>query len=285
MDNQKSGSNQTNETNQNQGKETDDSFRQNASFTEKNLLKESIFSPSNDDHDVRKINREKVEDMIVTTTIQSKEAPLKVNYVGRKGITEWIWKNKVMVDIPSTFLKSYLYKKKKISPMNYYQYYKLVLELSQQVAIFQQIPIDQVSDAEIFNEQTFHFLLESFAQTNRKKQLIKSIYKKAQQTLSSNQAFTIPLSSKSECKLKDRTLHPKVLDFLNQMDKDGKAEGTIRNFIKYMNMFLPWLSDNMLDFKSYEAHEIPTLKIKEMHLSEFRSYLFDARLKSRHRLL
>ena len=213
MDNQKSGSNQTNETNQNQGKETDDSFRQNASFAEKNLLKESIFLPSNDEHDVRKINREKVENMIVTTSLQAKETPSKINYMGRKGITEWIWKNKVMVDIPSTFLKSYLYRKKKIDPMNYYQYYKLVLELSQQVAIFKQIPIEQVSDTEIFNEQTFHFLLENFAQTNRKKQLIASIYKKVPQTLACDQTFTIPYSNKSDNKVNSKTLHPKVIDF------------------------------------------------------------------------
>lgn len=106
--------------------------------------------------------------MIVTADIQSKETPSELTSMGRKGIIEWIWNHKVLANIPSTFLKSFLQSKKKIDAMSFYNYYKVVFELSQQVAIFKQIPVEQVSDADIFDEQTFQFLKENFSQTIQK---------------------------------------------------------------------------------------------------------------------
>jgi site-specific recombinase XerD len=273
MDKSKSVNGQSCKTGKKNEKKTNDSFRQNASFAEKNLLNESIFSHSDDKYDIKAITRKKVENMLELDDIQFEEAPLDYKNFGRKGIIEWIWKNKIMVEIPSTFLKSYLNKKKKIDAMSFYKYYKLVLELSQQVAIFQQIPIDKVSDSDILNEKSFNFLLENFALTHLKKQMIKSIYSNVQGTHQVYQIFTSSLSNKTERKVQKKTLHPKVIEFLKQMEKDGKAEGTKQNFIRYMNMFLPWLSHNIQDFRSYEVHEIPTYKIKEIHLCEFRSYL------------
>ncbi|MDR4886318.1 site-specific integrase [Fredinandcohnia sp. QZ13] len=274
MTNRKSEkNNQSYETGLNNEEDTKDSFPQNASFAEKNLQKESIFSPFNDEHDIRKMNRKKVENMLELVEVQSKETPPVYKNLGRKGIVEWIWKNKVLVDIPTTFLKSYLQDKKKIDAMSFYNYYKLVLELSQQVAIFKQIPIEQVSDSDFFNEQIMHFLVENFPQTIQKKQLITSIYKKGKQALPNNLMVNILPINKTEKKEKNSTLHPRVVEFLKQMVKEGKTEGTKRNFIRHMNMFLPWLSNNMQDFKSFEPHEIPILKIKQMHVNEFRSYL------------
>jgi integrase len=272
MDTRKSVNKSSCKTDQNCEKQRKDSFRQNASFAEKNLQNESIFSHSNDEHDIKTMNRKKVENMIVLADIQSTEAPKVYEKLGRKGIAEWIWKNKVIIDIPSTFLKSYLNDKKHINAMSFYQYYKRVLELSQQVAIFQQIPIEQVSDDDIFNEQTLQYLLENFAKSIQRKQLITSIYNKAQRFLAIDQTYTISPSHNSDKKLKSKTLHPKVIEFLNHMKKEGKAQGTQENFLRYMNMFLPWLS-NMQDFRSYEVHKIPTFKIKEIHLTEFKSYL------------
>lgn len=164
--------------------------------------------------------------MLELDDIQFEEAPLDYKNFGRKGIIEWIWKNKIMVEIPSTFLKSYLNKKKKIDAMSFYKYYKLALELSQQVAILQQIPIEKVSDSEILNEKSFNFLLENFALTHLKKQLIISIYSNVQGTQPTYQIFTFPPSNKTERKVQNKPLHPKVIEFLKQMEKEGKAEGT-----------------------------------------------------------
>lgn len=253
-------------------KQSKDSFRQNASFAEKNLSNESIFSPSNDDYDVKTMNRKKVEKlMIELEIIQSSEAPPIYKHVGRKGIAEWIWKNKVLKEIPSTSLKSYLNKKKKIDAMRFYRQYKLVLELSQQLAIFKEIPIESVNDADIFNEHSLRYLLENFALTNQKKQLIASIYKKQGWQITDQNYPTTPTSNTSD--YKDKILHPKVTEFIKQMNKEGKAEGTIKKFISYINMFLPWLANNLKDFQSYKPYEIPTIKIRAEHLHEFRLYL------------
>jgi hypothetical protein len=44
-----------------------ESFRQNPYFAEKILPFEGMFPPMSDDHDIRKITREKVEDMLYAT--------------------------------------------------------------------------------------------------------------------------------------------------------------------------------------------------------------------------
>jgi site-specific recombinase XerD/predicted DNA-binding antitoxin AbrB/MazE fold protein len=259
------------ETSPKREEEMDDSFPQNASFAEKNLEKESIFFPLNADHDIRKIDREKVENMVLTAIVQYNEPPPVIENIGRTGINEWIWKNKILTDIHSTFLKSFLNKKKRIDPTSYYQHYKLILELSQQIAKFRMVPINQVNDEDIFNEQTISFLLSNFIDTKRKEQLIKAIYKNGNFT--NAQLINITTGYKSKNKLINRTLHPKIIEFLKQMDKEGKAESTKKRFVVFMNMFLPWISQNMKDFMAYDVHEIPVSKIKEMHLSEFRSYI------------
>jgi hypothetical protein len=140
-----------------QEQQKEDSFRQNASFAEKNLQNGRIFSPLNDEHDIKSMNREKVENMIIKVDIHSKEAPLDPKTLGRKGIIEWIWKHKVMADVPSTFLKSYLQKKKKVDAMYFYQHYKLVCELVQQVALFRRIPMEQVSDLDLCQDSRHKF--------------------------------------------------------------------------------------------------------------------------------
>jgi site-specific recombinase XerD len=219
------------------------------------------------------MDRKKVENMIVTADVQSKETPREFITIGRKGIVEWIWKNKVITEIPSTFLKSYLHGKKNVDAMNFYRHYRLVSELSQQVAIFRQIPIEEVSDVEIFDKQTLQFLQETFIETIQKKQLVITLYNKAQQTVRQDQIFTDYLGNRSDSRAKNKSLHPKVIEFLTWMEQEGKADGTQRNFLRHMNMLFPWLSQNLEDLKCHEAHTIPILKIKEMHLQEFRSYL------------
>ncbi|MDQ0917549.1 tyrosine-type recombinase/integrase [Paenibacillus sp. V4I5] len=251
----------------------DDFFRQNASFDEKNLQNERLFSTLNVEHDIRTIDRKKVENMIVTADVQSIETPQEFITIGKKGIVEWIWKNKVMTDIPSTFLKSYLHGKKKIDAMNFYRHYKLVSELSQQVAIFRQIPIEEVSDVEIFDEPTLEFLQETFSENIQKKKLVTTLYKKAQQIIPQDHVSINSLGNRSDRKAKYKNLHPKVIEFLTWMEQEGKAVGTQRNFLRHMNMLLPWLSQNLEDLKCYVTHTIPILRIKEMHLQEFRSYL------------
>jgi site-specific recombinase XerD len=116
------------------------------------------------------------------------------------------------------------------------------------------------------------YLLENPTQNPQRRLLVTSIYKKAQ-SRPKDLAFPISNIKKFDSQADNRILHPKVMEFLKRMEKEGKAKVTQVRFTAYMNMFLPWLSHNMEDFKSYEVHNIPTLKIKEMHLQEFRTYL------------
>jgi integrase/recombinase XerD len=252
-----------------QEQQIEDSFRQNASFAEKNLLNEGMFSPNDDDHDIKSMTRARVENMLhAVRTRQIESAPTEVP-LGREGINQWIWENKVFCDIPTDILKTYLYLKKSYDAMGFYQYYRLVQELLQEIAIYRQIPVSKMMDEHILNEDSMTFLMESFATSINKKTLVTYLYKHFIKSNPQPMVLYLPPTQRRQSK----TIHPKVLEYQKQLFKEGKAIGTQRNFLKYMNMFLPWLVNNMLDFASYEAHTVPILKIKEMHLEEFRSTL------------
>lgn len=247
-----------------------DSFRQNAPFAEKNLQNECMFTTQNDNHDdVKQVTRERIENILkAIDVIEQKIAPSNVNHIGRNGIYEWLWENKITNEIPLDILKTYLHKKKKMDAFHFYSHYKLILELVQEISVYYHTPVPELMDEQVVNEELMHHLVESFAITQRKKRLMTELCKQI------NIDFVVDTSPESSSKLrKKKAIHPKVLEYQKQLQKEGMAKHTQNNFLNYMNMFLPWIAKNILDFTSYDAHTIPIIKINEMHLNEFRAYL------------
>lgn len=247
-----------------------ESFRQNAPFAEKNLQNECMFTTQNDNHDdVKQVNRERIENILkAIDVIEQKIAPSDVNHIGRNGIYEWLWENKIKNEIPLDILKTHLHNKKKMDAFHFYSHYKLMLELVQEISVYYQTPVPELVDEQVVNKELMHHLVESFAITQRKKRLMTELFKQI------NIDFVIDPSPESSSKLrKKKAIHPKVLEYQKQLQKEGMAKHTQNNFLNYMNMFLPWIAKNILDFTSYDAHTIPIIKINEMHLNEFRTYL------------
>lgn len=250
---------------------TQESFRQNASFAEKILFNESMFSRSSDDHDIKKVNRERIENMLYANILQQTEAPVSTN-IGQKGINQWIWDNNVLTDIPTATLKNYLYNKKGKNAFYFYKDYLLVRELTQKLSVYLKTPIHEILDEHLLNREIWSHLSECFATTNEKLSLIKTLFKEISKTSGyDNKQFHIVFNPPK--KRKSKSIHPKAELYTEQLTKKGRSERTIKRQMNYINNMLSWLVNNIKDFTEYELHSIPILSIKEIHLQEFRSYL------------
>lgn len=248
---------------------TKDSFRQNASFAEKNLLIKGMFFPYNDDHDIKNLKRTGIENMLnAVNFIKQKNAPSDIKNIGRKGINQWIWENRIAQEIPLDVLKNYLHKKKNNDAFSFYNQYKLVCELVQEISAFHHIPSSELRNELTLSKELMQHLFKSFATTQAKRGLVTELYKHVQ----GNSVTYLPIYA--SVKRQKKTNHPKIIDYQKQLEKEGKAIGTQIKVLNHMNMLFPWLVNNMRDFESYEVHSIPILKVKEMHLQEFRAYLF-----------
>lgn len=106
-----------------------ESFRQIASLAEKILLNEGMFTRCSDNHDIRKITRARIENMLYANNLQLSETPVNI-HIGRQEINHWIWENKVILDIPTKQLKDYLNQKITNDAFAFYNEYIVVLELA-----------------------------------------------------------------------------------------------------------------------------------------------------------
>lgn len=254
----------------------EDSFRQNASFAEKNLLNEGMFSNQNDEHDIKKISRKGIENMLQAVyTSHTVSTPNGECYLGRKGINQWIWDNKVNNELPTGVLQNYLHKKKKNEALSFYNDYQVIQELAQEISKLYRMPILNIQDKHIFNENALKYLLQHFGTTNHKQKLIQYFWKKGKIEGELETELTI----EPHIRPPSKNIHPKISEFIEQLIKEGKARGTIERTLSDMNKFLTWLTKNMQDFTAYNMESIPFLKVKEMHLQEFRLYLLKKKQK------
>lgn len=259
---------------------TKESFRQTASLSEKILLNEGMFSHCGDDHDIRKITRARIENMLYANSLQQSEAPVNI-HIGRQGINQWIWENKVMIDIPTDVLKDYLHHKMTNDALIFYKEYIMVREFAQKVAAYLKVPANQIMDNQLLNDEILTYLSTSFTTTAVKQKLISFLVKNArlyQQDSRFEAEKDTPMFSPLKHPNK-KTVHPKVEAYLNQLTKEGKTELTRMRVLTHINTLLTWLSNSMQDFAALEAHTIPILSIKEMHLLEFRSFLLKKQRK------
>lgn len=251
--------------------ETKESFRQNASFAEEILFNEGIFTHSSDDHDIKKVTRGRIENMLYANTLQQTETP-DSTYIGREGIKQWILDHNVIMDIPTDVLKKHLYKKRRIDAFTFFKEYLLVRELTQKLAEYLNIPVCEILDEHLLDHEVLTYLSKSFATTGSKQRLVKLVITYATQTtVHDTEEYHLlfpPLKT-----YKEKPVHPKMGLYTKQLTKEGKSERSIARYMEHINTMLYWLVNNMKDFTGYELHTIPILSIKEIHLQEFRSYL------------
>ncbi|MBT2293719.1 tyrosine-type recombinase/integrase [Paenibacillus albidus] len=253
---------------------TKESFRQNASFAEKILFNEGMFSHSSDDYDIKKVTRVRIENMLYANLLQQTEVPVSTNVtnIGRQGINQWIWDNNVLKNIPTNTLKKHLHNKKRKDAFYYRNEYLLVLELTQSISEYLKLPVHEILDEHLLDQEVWSYLSTSFATTKSKQGLIKSLITSTTEVARYDVKEVLLLFPPIK-KRKFNIVHPKVELYTKQLMKEGKSKLTIKTYMNDINCMLSWLVNNMKDFTGYELHNVPILSIKEFHLQEFRSYL------------
>ncbi|MGG6311883.1 hypothetical protein, partial [Paenibacillus macerans] len=147
-------------------RETQESFRQNLSFAEKILDVSSMFPTLNDDHDIRKVTREKVEIMLYAEKLLPEMENIKTSSrPGPQGINRWIWENKVQYEIPQGLLREFLSRGMRNSPHVYYRKYQVVRMLLLHISKYHEISPAQVQNEHLLDPTSLQHAI--FLNTDR----------------------------------------------------------------------------------------------------------------------
>ncbi|WDH83299.1 tyrosine-type recombinase/integrase [Paenibacillus urinalis] len=249
--------------------ETKESFRQNASFAEKILQDESIFARHSDDYDIRKMSRGRIENMLYGVERQEL-TPVDQSYeqIGRKGINKWLWGNLVEPNISILVFKGYLQHKLKQDAWGFYQEYKTIVGFVQLAADFYQTSAGGLTDQHVLSQDFIQHAVETSSKS-REKKIISFLLKRA----GLYGSFQINNFDINPIPRKMTVVHPKVQDYIKQLEREGKSRHTLQNHFFNVSRLLTWLSNNVQIFSNFELQAIPLLQIKTGHLEDFRLHL------------
>ncbi|WP_373231959.1 tyrosine-type recombinase/integrase [Cohnella sp.] len=247
--------------------ETQESFRQNFSFAEKILALPGIFPPSSDDHDIRKVTRRKVEDMLFAEQHVPKyeDAPTKA-HLGPQAINLWIWENKVMSEIPEGLLREFLGRGMNNTPHVFFRKYRLVHALLADAAKFHAIAPAQVRNEHLLDPKTLRTGIHSAADKTCLSPFHFLMRKSIQAGILDK---PIPYTKATA---KQPSLHPRILSFQTHMEEKGFARKHIRNNVNHIHQLLIWLCANIRIFEGSSPDILPIFQIQNEHLLAYRTY-------------
>ncbi|MNO15649.1 Tyrosine recombinase XerD [compost metagenome] len=245
---------------------TKESFRQNASSDEKILLVEGIFSTYSDDHDIKKMTRGKIENMLYAAKDEYPYLEPEL-HLGRKAINQWIWRHLVTETIPLEFFKEYLQSIIDIDAWYYYQEYKTVKEVIKLSGAFFQKSIENLLLDDIAS-QALWVEVSSKVSSYKIQRILSYVRRHCAIEHSIVKPILMPTAP-----AKQREIHPRVCSFIEKTIREGKTKSIQEYHSVHLNRLLNWLSNNIHIFKDIEVHQLPLLKVTEDHLIGFRSYL------------
>ncbi|TJY42671.1 site-specific integrase [Cohnella pontilimi] len=255
------------QTSKNADDKAQESFRQNASFAEKILAEEGIFSCQGGEHDIRKLARERIEGMLNAEHLLP--LPLEEKqHVGRSGINQWIWDHKISKDIAPDILKEYLESCISNNPWYFYVKLKAMTELQVEMCRFHKLPALSLTSDHFLQSEALQHLAARFA-TSKVKKLIVGFLQERSEALGLLEEKA-PLT---HVRRQGKKVHPRAHEYFEQLVKEGISKDTQRHFLEHAHHLFSWLSKNMRDFNGIEADEIPIFQITATHLEEFRAYL------------
>lgn len=243
-----------------------ESFRQNPYFAEKILPHESIFPPTCDEYDIKKITRKKLETMIYAKYLNpvSPDVPPSIEPLG---INRWIWNNKISEDINPDILKEFLLISLKNSPLVFYRKYRFIVELLHTLVKFHKIPFFNLTNEHILNQPTLQYLIDCFATSPPKRQIVQFIENKMILAGLIETKTALP-----QPKRISKQTHPKVREYQKHLKKRGITHEHLRHCLASINELLYWLSESIQDFHSILPTDIPIIRISNSHLLAYRSY-------------
>ncbi len=251
----------------NQPKKPQESFPQNFSFAEKILDPDGMFSSLSDDYDIRKVTREKVENILYANQLISDHVGTEeTDRLGPQGINQWLWENKVLREISPSTLQDYLKTCIYNAPHVFIRRLKMTRSLLQLVAKVQRIPVAQVQNHHVLDPSSIRYATEHLA-IRYSKSLFQFLLKLSIHNGYINEKIP-PLHSTS----KQEPFHPRILNYKSHMESKGFSPKHIRNSITHVQQCFHWLCSNVQEFQGKSPAEISVFHIQNKHLLMYRTY-------------
>ncbi|MEK4234815.1 tyrosine-type recombinase/integrase [Paenibacillus sp. FSL H7-0714] len=248
--------------------ETQESFRQNFSFAEKILDVQGMFPTLSDDHDIRKVTREKVEHMLYAKQLIPEIQPIEdKTYLGAKGINQWIWENKIHPEISQSLLREYLSRSMRNAPHVFFRKFQLTRNLVLHTAELFEIAPSQIEDGHLLDPKTLHQGFEHLAKDAYTSTLFQFLMRSSIQSGRLEKIF--PFFKTSD---KQTNMHPRILGFQMHMEEKGFSRKHIRNTSTHVTQLFVWLCANVQTFKQATPDTISVFQIQNEHLLMYRTY-------------
>lgn len=251
--------------------ESQESFRQNFSFAEKILDPSGIFPQPRDDHDIRKVTREKVEDMLYAQELKPEimDAEGVPHRIGPQGVNQWIWENLVQREIPQSVLREFLNRglRNHNAPHVFFRKYEYVRKLLVLTANSHGISPSQVQNEHLLDPQAIHQGIQHIAADRFALSLFNFLMQKSIQAGISDQRFPVAKTPHEQ-----PPLHPRILSFKQHMEEKGFSPKHVRNTITQVHQLMVWLCSNVRVFVGTSPETISIFQIQNEHLLMYRTH-------------
>ncbi|WP_171653125.1 tyrosine-type recombinase/integrase [Paenibacillus foliorum] len=245
-----------------------ESFRQNFSFAEKILDVPGIFPTLSDDHDIKKVTREKVENLLYAKQLMPEIQNTEDNtHLGPLGINQWIWENRVLSEIPVSLLREFLSRGMKIVPHDFFKKYEHARNLLIQTAKLHGITPVQVENRHLLDPVSLCYCMKHLAKNELTSSLFHFLMRKSIQAGLMDKKFPIAKAPRELPRM-----HPRILSFKMYLEQKGFARKHVRNTITYVHQLFDWLCANVRIFAGTSPMEISVFQIQNDHLLAYRSY-------------
>ncbi|SDO87517.1 integrase/recombinase XerD [Paenibacillus sp. yr247] len=244
--------------------DTQESFLQNNYFAEKILDLPGMLPPQSDDHDIRKITREKVEEMLYASKLQEVQVTPE-HRPGPTGINPWILENKVKEEIGSRLLREYLAKSVHLAPSTFYKLYASINNLLRHIAGIHHINPLQVQDEHLLEPDIYERILKSPLRPPVNRKLVQNLLN----TL--NQEPIVELATPATRVTNE--VHRKLQQYQLYLQQKGYSNEYTRHCVANVREMLTWLCSNIREFAGLSPLAISIFKIKNEHLLEYRSFM------------
>ncbi|WP_313638312.1 tyrosine-type recombinase/integrase [Paenibacillus sp.] len=241
---------------------TQESFRQNLSFAEKILVFSGMLPIVSDD-DIRKVTREKVEEVLYVAklqevTIDTEQRP------GPSGINPWIWDNKVMPEIRSKYLQDYLAPSVHLTPSTFYLRYSSVRNLLRHIAELLRICPFEVEDKHLLDPRFYDRILDSSLHPPVHHHLVQYLIK----------IKILKPAAKSEVASTCAAIevHPTLQKYELHLQQKGYAHEHMRHCVANVRELLAWLSTNIREYAGVSPQDIAIFRITNEQLLAYRSF-------------
>ncbi|MFC5531000.1 tyrosine-type recombinase/integrase [Cohnella yongneupensis] len=264
MDRFENSSNNQPQINNHHHAKTQESFRQNSSFAEKILDVSGIFSLHSDDHDIRKVTREKVENMLYAKQLD--QAQKEIPYLGQQAINPWLWENKVQTEILANLLREFLSHAMENAPLVFIKKFEHARKLQILTAKLYGVPSDQIRDEQLLDAKSLQRGIHHLPKDELTSSLFHFLMEKSIQAGLLNEKIPAKKPHKSP------PLHPRILSFKMHMEEQGFARKHIRNYVTCVQQLFMWLCANVRVFAATSPDAISILQIQNEHLLMYRTY-------------